>query len=181
MSQDISESTISEILQALASEKGTRREAGAKRAGREQVKDARLVSKLQTLAVSDPVKYVRDAAGKALGALGAPVPPLVVDLPTPMPWFLIIPWVFYVLSLCIWLWLSLGATNEFNDVGGRPSQNFYSVAWLICSYPLFVLVWCAAAWVLYTRKKRDLALLVNLIPILNFLFWCVAVSYGSQR
>lgn len=63
-----------EVLDALGSERGIKREAGAKRAAREQIKDERVVSKLQTMAISDPVNIVRDAAASALRSLQLRVP-----------------------------------------------------------------------------------------------------------
>lgn len=70
MSQQLDQPDVEYFLKELQSDRAKRRESTCRRITEREIKDERVLRKLEELAASDPVAYVREAASKALIKFG---------------------------------------------------------------------------------------------------------------
>ena len=127
---------IEKLLEQLRNERPYTRRDAAQSVASQKLKDARLVEALNTIAANDANDVARNAAKKALTALGVTLPPLGPELAKKRRDFWMGVGLFFGLNILLWvcqfgLLAIFSNSNLSSDVTGVLSLVIYLLPWVL--------------------------------------------------
>lgn len=89
----------------------------------------------------------------------------------------VLPQVVFLLTLGCWYLSMILFAFSCDIPTSTLCQKANSVNWLVASYPIFVVIWSALAWVVYLAGRKRVAVFISLLPIVNAVLFVFAYAY----
>ncbi len=169
------EGEIEKLLEELQSERPYRQRDAAQTIAREKLADARIVEALKTIASSDPNDVARNAAKKALTALGVEPPPLGPELAKKRRDFWLGVGLFFGLNLLLWL-VDIGLLALFSNANLPDSAS--STLGMIVTFLPFVLNIGLLIFLAFKRPQMALGMLAG-FGIALLIVICLALLFAA--